>query len=157
MQRLFDVYSMGYRALYTICEDSVIAIAGSSSAFDQSYTYYTLPKNSVKPQLKEELVYSGWEGDKYYRNGTDNPISKEEFEAIRSSYQLIALDWQPLFATSQEPTPAQPSGSIPQVVQSHTDEWEPHIGETSNYGPYFVYFMDLDCNCLLYTSDAADD
>lgn len=146
VQRLFDVYSMGYRALYTICEDSVIAIAGSSSAFDQSYTYYTLPKNSVKPQLKEELVYSGWEGDKYYRNGTDNPISKEEFEAIRSSYQLIALDWQPLFAASQEPTPAQPSGSIPQVVQSHTDEWEPHIGETSNYGPYFVYFMDLDCN-----------
>ena len=76
----------------------------------------------MKPQLKEELVYSGWEGDKYYRNGTDNPISKEEFEAIRSSYQLIALDWQPLFAASQEPTPAQPSGSIPQVVQSHTDE-----------------------------------
>ena len=77
VQRRFDVYSMGYRALYTICEDSVIAIAGSSSAFDQSYTYYTLPKNSVKPQLKEEHVYSGWEGDKYSRNGTDTPISQE--------------------------------------------------------------------------------
>lgn len=144
VQRLFDVYSMGYRALYTLCEEGVIAIAGSGSAFDQSYTYYTLPKNSVKPQLKEELIYSGWEGDNYYRNGTDNPISKAEFDAIRSSYSLSVLDWHPLLADDQDTKPAQPSSSIPQVMLSHAEIWEPCIGETNDYGPYFLYFMDLD-------------
>lgn len=52
-ERLFDVYSMGYRMIYTIYEDGIIGYQGSGSANSGSYEFF-----KVNPSGSEKMVAS---------------------------------------------------------------------------------------------------
>lgn len=93
--RLFDLTSMGYRSIYTVCENGAIKNAGSSGAGSNSYEVYTIAKNSAKPVIKESYQQEGTSYTKY--EGTSDKgtkITSEEFDnAINICKDMKNINW----------------------------------------------------------------
>lgn len=93
--------SVGYRSRYYITTDNRIKNVGSGGALNSGVNYYTLPMDSVFPNLTEQYVYDGWDGDKYtYINeeGVYENISPEQYETVSSEADVdIASEWTLLY------------------------------------------------------------
>ena len=86
-ERIFDVYSMGYRINYTICENQMIKCLGSGGAKNYGYTFYKLDGNTTT--TCQEIEYDGTSGPKYYLTDPKNikrQISEVDAKKIINSY-----------------------------------------------------------------------
>ena len=86
-ERIFDVYSMGYRINYTICENQMIKCLGSGGAKSYGYTFYKLDGNTAT--TCQEIMYDGWNGPKYYLTDPQNikrQIPEVDAKKIINSY-----------------------------------------------------------------------
>ncbi len=96
--RMFDVGSMGYRAIYSIRENDLIACDGGGGAFDYSVSFYTLPQGGCVPQSVYCVRYDGYNGGQYF-SGTDYdsaniPVPKSVWDSLDSTYPLdTTLEW----------------------------------------------------------------
>lgn len=93
--RLFDLTSMGYRSIYTICENGSIKNAGSSGAGINSYDVYTLAKNSAKPAIEVSYQQEGTSYTKYEgESDKGTKITSEEFDnAINICKEMKNINW----------------------------------------------------------------
>lgn len=103
--RMFDIYSMGYRLIYTIRENNIIACYGGGGVYDGSIDLYVLPENGYAPQLVYSMIYNGWNGDKYYSgSGDEEPTvsaSKSEWDSLNYTYPLDStVEWHDIEDTS---------------------------------------------------------
>lgn len=83
--RIFDVYSMGYRNIYTICENQIIELYGDGGTSVHGVTFFKLDENSTL--TCQHILY-----DKPYYYLTDpknakQKISKEKADEIINSYK----------------------------------------------------------------------
>ncbi|MDD3307067.1 MAG: hypothetical protein PHO29_08225 [Acetobacterium sp.] len=86
--RIFDVYTMGYRAVYTLCDDNFIKCYGSGGALNTVYQLYEFNGQEVK--LSQQIEYNGWNGNKYYLTDATNSkllITKKRTDEIIESWK----------------------------------------------------------------------
>ncbi|WKY44854.1 leucine-rich repeat protein [Eubacteriaceae bacterium ES2] len=83
-ERVFDIYSMGYRAIYTLCEDQTVRCYGSGGVNAHSDTFYQL--NGNKSSIIQTVTYD----NPYYTlndaTHLNSTISKTEANEIINSY-----------------------------------------------------------------------
>ncbi|MBC3804588.1 hypothetical protein GH808_09110 [Acetobacterium fimetarium] len=83
-ERIFDIYTMGYRAIYTICENQIIRCYGSGGISAHADTFYKLNENTTATvqTVKYEKPY-------YILNDAKNlnrTITKDAADKIINSY-----------------------------------------------------------------------
>lgn len=81
---IFDIKSMGYRAIYTICENNIIGMSGSGGVNMHYYRFYSLDKNT-----STEVQYVRFEKPNYYLTDVKHnsiQIQKDEAFGIIDSY-----------------------------------------------------------------------
>lgn len=84
-ERIFDIYSMGYRAIYTICENQIIRCYGSGGVNAHTDTFYKLDGNNAN--IFQTVTY---ENPYYVLNDAKNNnrrITKADADKIISSYK----------------------------------------------------------------------
>lgn len=100
VQRVFDVYSMGYRTVYTICNENIIKVFGSGGAFNWGHTFYKMQGQTQTYEKVKEIEYDGWNGDKYYEinsAGSRNQITKQKYDSIINQYSVkVNILWYEL-------------------------------------------------------------
>lgn len=89
--RLFDTYSMGYRALYSIMEDGIILCSGSGGAYSHSMIYYGLGTDSLVPQQVCFAEYDGSEGSDKWYSGKNNYNVKQQISG--TAYQNLLTSY----------------------------------------------------------------
>lgn len=83
-ERVFDIYTMGYRAIYTICENQIIRCYGSGGVSAHADTFYKL--NGDTTTTVQAVTY---EKPYYILNDAKNlnhTITKDEADKIINSY-----------------------------------------------------------------------
>lgn len=83
-ERIFNIKSMGYRAIYTICENNIIGMSGSGGANTHYYRFYSLDANT-----STEVQYVRFEKPNYYLTDVSHnniQIQKDDAFAIIDSY-----------------------------------------------------------------------
>lgn len=99
--------SVGYRSKYYITTDNRIKNVGDGGALNSAVNYYTLSADSAFPNLTEQYVYDGWNGDQYTyinENGASENISLEQYQAVISEADVDTVsEWTLLYETEAEP------------------------------------------------------
>lgn len=83
-ERIFDIYTMGYRSIYTICENQIIRCYGSGGVNAHEHTFYKLDGNTATTIQK--VTY---DNPYYILNDAKNnnrTITKAEADRIINSY-----------------------------------------------------------------------
>lgn len=83
-ERIFDIKTMGYRAIYTMCENNIIRRYGSGGYNQHRDTFYTIEGSTVS--MIEEITL---DGSNYYLNDENNIkriITKDEANTLINSY-----------------------------------------------------------------------
>lgn len=97
-ERVFDMQSMGYRAIYTICENNVIKKRGSGGAVSGSYEFFKLYGDTTV--TKQRIEYDGWTSPYYYFNdGNVNNLQltrEEAFGIINGYIPRTDINWAKL-------------------------------------------------------------
>ncbi|WP_051355993.1 hypothetical protein [Acetobacterium malicum] len=87
-ERIFSTFTMGHRAIYTICENNVIKCSGSGGAVSQHFNFYELAGNTQN--IVRNVEFDGQDGiAKYYltdANNNNRQITKEDAFGIINSY-----------------------------------------------------------------------
>jgi uncharacterized protein YjdB len=87
-ERIFSTFTMGHRAIYTICENNIIKCSGSGGAFSQHFNFYELVGNTQN--IVRNVEFDGQNGiEKYYLTDGSNSnrqLTKEEAFGIINSY-----------------------------------------------------------------------
>lgn len=87
-ERIFSTFTMGHRAIYTICENNVIKCSGSGGAVSQHFNFYELADNTQN--IVRNVEFDAQDGiAKYYltdANNNNRQITKEDAFGIINSY-----------------------------------------------------------------------
>lgn len=79
--------SVGYRSTYYITKDNRIKNRSAGGALNVWIKYYGLAERSVIPELEDEYVYDGWDGEHYTHidaAGSSESVSEDEKRIIFS-------------------------------------------------------------------------
>lgn len=96
--------SVGYRSRYYITIDGRIKNVGSGGALNTRVSYYRLTAGSVVPELEDQYIYDGWDGDKYTHIdslGSSESLSKDEYGYMSSNQDVdFTSEWILLYDRS---------------------------------------------------------
>lgn len=97
--RLFDVYTMGYRAKYAVYSEGIIGCLGDGGVSAGGHHFYKLNSNVDDGDIITDLEDLSWEddGEKIYfitKNGAKTQITEEEYNKRINKYEIISnIEW----------------------------------------------------------------
>ena len=93
--------TVGYRSRYYITVDNRIKNVASGGALNTQISYYRLPAGGVFPELEDQYIYDGWDGDQFTHiksNNASENITKDEYMYFSSGEDVdFESEWELLY------------------------------------------------------------